>query len=313
MSKTLIRNLFGEIVKISNKKPCPHCGILFKRVKGIHELLCPKNPDNKHHLLGSIEEIPSQTNLNNNEILDIPFLYGKKLKLVPIEGRYWAKRKDVNDLHPEYKISRRQFINLQNEFVEDFKCHWLEEGIDKDFIHIDQNEFQNSGGVKIIHTEEKRATFTMLSISGILKTVSRSSKMKTVLYWLIMQFTRYRLLTYEIERFWKMLQKTESPPELYYFCAVARQLNIHKLEPQKIIGKFRGDLVINEEFLIMIKGRKWHIDPGKQKIYDDTIRERCIQKEGYFLITFWAYEIFQDVNKCVRETIEIIWKNRNKK
>lgn len=150
----------------------------------------------------------------------------------------------------------------------------------------------------------------MLSVPGILKSVSRSSKMRVILFGLILKFTEYRLLKYEIETFWKKLQKTESPAELYYFCAAARQLNIDKLEPQIEIGKFRGDLVIDDRFLIMIKSRRWHIDLGKEKIYKDTKRERDIQEEGYILITFWAYEIFEDVEECVEETIQIINKHR---
>lgn len=306
------RNLFGEIIEAEKRKPCPHCGKLYKRINNMHLAFCSENPNNKHAFLGSIEEIPSQTELHHNDILNIPFLNGKELELVPIEGRYWAKRKDVNDLHPEYKISRRQFSNLTDEYVEDFGCYWLEEGIDKDFIHIEKHPFDRDHSVKIVHTTKRGYTYTLLSISGILKMVSRSSKMKSILYWLIMKFTQYSLLKYEIERFWRMLQKTESPPELYYLCAAARQLNINKLEPQKEIGKFRGDLVIDDRFLIMIHSRKWHIDPGKQKIYEDTKRERYIQKAGYICITFWAHEIFKDVESCIQETIEIIYNHKNR-
>lgn len=313
MNKLLIIDLFGNPIERCKKEPCPYCGKLLKRINNIHLAFCSKNPKNNHPLLGSIEEIPSQTNIHNNEILHIPFLGLKELELIPIKGRYWAKRQDVNNLNPEYKISRRQFINLTKEWVPDFNCYWLEEGIEKDFIRMDRNEFRERfSTVKSFHGTDTGSPYVLLSVSGILKMVSRSSKMKTILYWLIMKFTQYSLLKYEIERFWKMLQKTESPAELYYLCAGARILNINRLETQKIIGNFRGDLVIGDKFLIMIKGREYHIDSGVKKIYDDTIRERCIQKEGYFCITFWGYEIFQNVEKCVQETIEIIYSNRNR-
>lgn len=263
---------------------------------------------NFKEFLQKIEEIPP---VANNQIIKIVFYNGKILRMYPLHGRSWCKRKDLNSLDPNCKISRQQFGNLQDEYVKEYNSYWLEEGIDKDFIHMDRIEFNKLFSiVKKIDDVKNAPPLVLLSVPGILKSVSRSSKMKVILYGLILKFTEYQLLKYEIEKFWDKLQKTESPAELYYFCAAARQLNIDKLEPQIRIGKYRGDLVIDDRFLIMIKSRRWHIDLGKEKIYEDTKREREIQEEGYIIIPFWAYEIFQDVENCVNETIQIINKYR---
>ena len=165
MKKTLTRNLFGEMVEEKPRKLCTYCGKGFIRLD-LHLVFCPKNPLNKHPILNTIEEIPPQTELKDNKIIKIPLLNMKKLVFYPIEGRYWCKRKELNALHPEYKISGRQFINLTKEKVEYYDCYWLEEGLDKDFIRMPINEFREIfDGVKKIHTGKNPGEYVLLSVS----------------------------------------------------------------------------------------------------------------------------------------------------
>lgn len=251
------------------------------------------------HFLKQIEIIPPKVNKNKDKIISLGFFEGIEFRMYAIDGKYWCLRKTLEKIYPKI---RAQFNILRREKVETFDCYWLEHEID--FKIIDRGFFYDYIRVKKNDAKKTGGTLILLSVEGILKLISRSTKTKIVLFWLIKKFTEYRLLKFEIETFWEKLQKTESPPELYYLCAAARQLDINKLDPQKWIGKFRGDLVIDNRFLVMIKGWKWH--HGKEKSYSDTKRERYIQKKGYVCIEFWAYEIFEDVNKCINETIRII-------
>lgn len=60
------------------------------------------------------------------------------------------------------------------------KCYWLEEGIEKDFIRMDRVEFRELFPiVKKVDDVKNAPPLVLLSVSGILKAVSRSSKKLT--------------------------------------------------------------------------------------------------------------------------------------
>jgi len=263
-----------------------------------------KQVDLFHFIVEKVEEIPPVVpeGTQAKAVLEMGNCLGIEFNFCLFKEKYWCPRKNFEKIYPGIA---RQFNNLCEEYVEEFDCYWIEEGIDYMVCNID--EFGEKYGWKIFPPAQRGGEAILLSVEGIIKLLSRSSKMKTVLFWLIKKFMDYQILKFEVESFWRKLQRTESPPELYYLCAAARHLNIDKLDPQKWIGKFRGDLVIDDKFLVMIKGYKYH--SGKEKVYKDTIRERYIQQHGYVCITFWAYEIFQDVEKCVNETLDIINKH----
>lgn len=75
------------------------------------------------------------------------------------------------------------------------QCHWLEEN--SDYIYYNQGLFsQIFHPSKILTDVEKSHTLVLLSPEGIIKLLSRSSKMKTVLFWLIQKFKELRLLKF---------------------------------------------------------------------------------------------------------------------
>lgn len=268
---------------------------------GSISLIEKKKQTNLLDFIKKLEKISPITKKDSKEIITLGLFNGIKFKMYVIKGQYWGLRITLEEIYPNIQ---RQFDRLCEEYIEEFDCFWLEEDID--YIKVNRKWFYGEFTTQTICHVGKDVI--LLSVEGLVKLLSRSSKMKTCLFWLIKKFVEYKLFKYQVESFWEKLQKTESPAELYYLCAISRLLDIEKLTPQKRIGKFRGDLVIDNRFLIMIKGRRYH--GTFPKIYEDTERERYIQREGYVCITFWAYEIFGNVEKCVNETIEIINKFR---
>lgn len=151
----------------------------------------------------------------------------------------------------------------------------------------------------------------LLSPDDAILYVSRSSKERNraVLIWLVETLEKKRIEVKEAKSIHQLAQLLESSAEREYFKEAILYLDLQKLKPQKYIGKYRGDFVIDDAFLVMIKGFFYH--SHKDKMLADARRERYIQKEKYFCITFWAEEIILDPHGCVMETIEIINKNKH--
>jgi very-short-patch-repair endonuclease len=53
------------------------------------------------------------------------------------------------------------------------------------------------------------------------------------------------------------------------------------------------------KFVVEIDGHEYH--KTKEQRYHDYVRERKLQKKGYYIIRFTASEVFVDADKCVKE------------
>jgi very-short-patch-repair endonuclease len=88
-----------------------------------------------------------------------------------------------------------------------------------------------------------------------------------------------------------------------------------KLQPQKNIttdvGTFNIDFVVKRNgngllpLAIELDGHEFHEKTKAQASWDRK-RERSIMRSGYLVVRFTGHEIFQDVEKCVQEVIQLI-------
>ncbi|MEN0038969.1 MAG: DUF559 domain-containing protein [Cellvibrio sp.] len=94
-----------------------------------------------------------------------------------------------------------------------------------------------------------------------------------------------------------------TPIEKMYWDAAKEK--IPSLRPQEWIGKFRVDfLILDKACIIELDGHEYHKTREQRK--HDASRERFLEKNGYQVIRFTGNEIYNDVEMCVKETIQII-------
>ncbi|EDN70716.1 protein containing DUF559 [Beggiatoa sp. PS] len=80
---------------------------------------------------------------------------------------------------------------------------------------------------------------------------------------------------------------------------------IKNMEPQKWIGRYRVDFFVSEKNLIIeLDGHDYH--KTKEQRTHDAERQRFLELNGYRVTRFTGTEIYQNVNKCVKETIDLL-------
>jgi very-short-patch-repair endonuclease len=94
------------------------------------------------------------------------------------------------------------------------------------------------------------------------------------------------------------------------FWETAKPL-IPELQQEIWIDKYRVDFLIpSKKIIIELYGYAYH--NTKQKITKDAERERHLQKLGYTIIRFTGSEIYKDVDKCVRDVLDLAQIKPNK-
>jgi very-short-patch-repair endonuclease len=77
------------------------------------------------------------------------------------------------------------------------------------------------------------------------------------------------------------------------------------------VGDFNIDFVVKRHgngvlpLAIELDGHEFHEKTKAQASWDRK-RERSIVRSGYLVVRFTGHEIFQDVEKCVKEVITLI-------
>ena len=104
--------------------------------------------------------------------------------------------------------------------------------------------------------------------------------------------------------------ESELTPIEQKFWQASKNL-IRDIQAQVWIEKYRVDFFIKSKNLIIeLDGHDFH--KTKEQRTNDAIRQRFLEKKGYRLIRFTGSEIYQNVDKCVKETIEFLEKLNNK-
>ena len=260
-------------------------------------------------LVGFLDQLEKKR-VSKNRIETLGFFNNTQINLYEIDGEKWILLFELRKLFSEIKqASWIRFNRLSNEWIEDANRYFL-----NDYKYIGRNKFFRIFPSKQNIDLKKGGTeFILLSPDDTILYTSRSTKRNTkaVLIWLVKQLNRKRVEVKEIKTIWKYAKLLESYAEKEYFKEAILKINIQRLVPQKYIGKYRGDFVIDERFLIMIKGFFYH--SKQDKLLADARRERYIEREGYIIIPFYAEDILLNPEGCVNKTIEIINKFRNYK
>lgn len=58
------------------------------------------------------------------------------------------------------------------------------------------------------------------------------------------------------------------------------------------------------KFVVEIDGHEYH--KTKEQRYHDYVRERKLQKNGYYIVRFMASEVYVNARKCIEELDEIM-------
>ena len=97
----------------------------------------------------------------------------------------------------------------------------------------------------------------------------------------------------------------ESPiEEMFWNEALTR---IYGIVPQYEIGPYRVDFAVpDKKVAIELDGHDYH--KTKEQRTNDAQRERYLELDGWRVIRFTGTEIYQDVEKCINQAIELIEK-----
>ncbi len=86
---------------------------------------------------------------------------------------------------------------------------------------------------------------------------------------------------------------------------------IQDIQAQVWIEKYRVDFFVKSKNLIIeLDGHDFH--KTKEQRTNDAIRQRFLEKKGYRLIRFTGSEIHQNINKCLKQTIDFLETLNNK-
>ncbi len=99
----------------------------------------------------------------------------------------------------------------------------------------------------------------------------------------------------------------ESPYEKILYDALLK--NGIKTIPQYQIDQYRFDLAYiddNTKLDIEIDGVTYHTDWTGERLKQDIIRNKKLQKKGWTVLRFWSYEIRDNLNYCVTKVINNI-------
>ena len=94
----------------------------------------------------------------------------------------------------------------------------------------------------------------------------------------------------------------ESPIEEIFFNACQHRLQVI---PQYEVSRYRIDFALpHQKVAIELDGHEYH--KTKEQRTKDAQRERYLQKHGWQVIRFTGSEVYQDVNRCVQDVLDII-------
>lgn len=97
----------------------------------------------------------------------------------------------------------------------------------------------------------------------------------------------------------------ESPIEVKYLEAIYPELP--QITPQYQVNGYRLDFALpDKQIAIELDGHEFH--KTKEQRTNDAERERHLELSGWRVIRFTGSEIYQDVNKCVNQTMKLIAK-----
>lgn len=82
-----------------------------------------------------------------------------------------------------------------------------------------------------------------------------------------------------------------------------------KIEPQKVVGRYVVDFLVQDKYVVEIDGHDYH--KTKDQRCRDYQRDRELMKNGFIIIRFTGTEIFLEPEKCVRELLDIIETQQN--
>ena len=99
--------------------------------------------------------------------------------------------------------------------------------------------------------------------------------------------------------------KFESPvEEKLYHALLAAGI---KTSPQfPLIGRRLDLALVNYKIDIEIDGKQWHLTPGGTRKLDDIYRDLQLQSVGWKVIRFWATDVINDIENCVKTIKESI-------
>ena len=113
-------------------------------------------------------------------------------------------------------------------------------------------------------------------------------------------------------RYDRLVKLLESPIERIFWANGYKPLStLGQFTPQTKIGEYRVDFTLTNipnvpllKVVIELYGHEFHSTP--QQINNDTERVRKLQKLRWQIITFTGSQINGDVQRCVRETADLI-------
>jgi len=99
----------------------------------------------------------------------------------------------------------------------------------------------------------------------------------------------------------RLLNKTESPLErLWLSIWYPGAPPDTTVEPQKQIGPYRVDFLVDSRLIVEIDGYLYH-RASRQQVINDYKRDRYLTAQGYAVMRFSGYEVWDDAWACVAE------------